>query len=210
MHQAPPTPDHRPDHEPARLLAVCAGPVTAFRHLQSAIHKQVLSSLEQPLPVAVDRLGVRGDEQAETGIHGGPSKAVYMAPVEHWGFWQQQRAQIGRDEPMAYGFVGENLTVQGLLEASVFAGDQLIIGDVRLQITEPRIPCLKFNWRMGYAKAAKQMIQSGRSGWYCAVLESGNLIAGEPITLLPGRQLMSIADQLRLQQRALERQLDLF
>jgi MOSC domain-containing protein YiiM len=63
---------------------------------------------------------------------------------------------------------------------------------------------------MGYSKASKHMIQSGRSGWYCAVLQAGYMAPGTDIVLIPGRRLISIADQLRLQQKNIDRQGDLF
>ena len=195
---------------PARLLAVCAGSIQSFGRLKTAIQKSALSSLDDPRLIAIQRLGVEGDEQAESGIHGGPDKAIYMAPVEHWAFWQQQRTGLGITEAIDFGFMGENMSVEGLSEDEVYAGDHLRIGPVILKVTEPRTPCLKFNRRMGYAKAAKQMIQSGRSGWYCAVLQTGFVAAGELVELIPGRRLVSIADQLRMQQRSLERQIELF
>ena len=193
-----------------RLLAICAGPVRPYRHLESAMIKPVISSIDKPLAVGVHRLGIEGDEQAEAGIHGGADKAIYMYPTEHWPFWQQQRTSLGLGDAIGYGYVGENLSIEGLAEDNVYPGDHLIIGDVRLQVTEPRVPCLKFNWRMGYSKASKHMIQSGRSGWYCAVLQAGYMAPGTDIVLIPGRRLISIADQLRLQQKNIDRQGDLF
>lgn len=193
-----------------RLLAICAGKVNPYHHLKSAMIKSVLGSIESPTQVALGRLGLLGDEQAEVGLHGGIDQAIYMYPVEHWAFWQQQRALLGINEAMAFGFVGENLSIEGLLEDDVSAGDRLSIGDVLLQVTGPRIPCIKFNWRMGYAKASKHMIQSGRCGWYCSVLQTGVLVPGASIHLLPGRKLLNIADQLRLQQKHIDRQLELF
>ena len=135
--------------------------------------------------------------------------------------WSQQALIFAADNRIAPALavqaqlsssVNQALTalVEGLSEDEVYAGDHLRIGPVILKVTEPRTPCLKFNRRMGYAKAAKQMIQSGRSGWYCAVLQTGFVAAGELIELIPGRRLVSIADQLRMQQRSLERQIELF
>ncbi len=193
-----------------RLLAICAGKVKPYRHLKSAMIKSVIGSIESPTHVALGRLGLSGDEQAEVGLHGGLDQAVYMYPVEHMAFWQEQRGLLGMNEAMSYGFVGENLSVEGLLEDDVSVGDRLSIGDVLLQVTGPRIPCVKFNWRMGYAKASKHMIQSGRCGWYCSVLQTGALVPGASIHVLPGRKLMNIADQLRLQQKHIDRQLELF
>ena len=191
-----------------RLLAVCTGRVAQLRHLESAILKAARSTLEEPRAVLVHPWGLEGDEQAEQGVHGGRDKAVYMAPVEHWPFWNAQRQERGLDPALGWGFVGENLSVEGLLEAEIYPGDRIELGEVVLEVTEPRIPCLKFNIVMGYAKASRHMLQSGRSGWYCAVLRGGSLKAGLPITIRPGRRLASIAGLLQIRQSALQRELD--
>jgi len=193
----------------ARLLAVSTGRVGMLRHLRSAIHKTAVSTLEDPRAVAVYPWGLEGDEQAETGIHGGRDKAVYMAPVEHWTFWSTQRAQRGLPAALSWGCVGENLSVEGILEHEVHTGDRLELGEVVLEVTEPRIPCLKFNFGMGYAQASRDMLRSTRSGWYCAVLCGGTLRAGVPIVVHPGRRLASIAGALAMRQSALNRELDL-
>lgn len=189
-----------------RLLAISIGRIRPLRHLESAIHKTAVSTLDEPRAVAVHSWGLEGDEQAEKGVHGGPGKAIYMAPVEHWPFWNAERAKRGLPADLHWGFVGENLSVEGLLEDGIHAGDRLDLGEVILEVSEPRIPCLKFNFRMGYAQASRHMLQSGRSGWYCAVLRSGMLQAGVPVRVRPGRRLVSIAGALRIQQGALERQ----
>jgi MOSC domain-containing protein YiiM len=180
-----------------------------LRHLRSALRKTAVSTLEDPRVVEVHPWGLEGDEQAETGIHGGRDKAVYMAPVEHWTFWSTQRAQRGLPAALGWGCMGENLSVEGILEHEVHAGDQLELGEVVLEVTEPRIPCLKFNFGMGYAQASRDMLRSTRSGWYCAVLCGGTLRAGVPIVVRPGRRLVSIAGALAMRQNALNRQLDL-
>ena len=103
-------------------------------------------------------MGLAGDEQADPTVHGGPGKAVYAYPFEHYAFWRTVRSQAKVEGPMEPGAVGENLLVEGLLEPAVFVGDRLVIGDVELRIERPRSPCFKFNARMGFGQAVKLMV----------------------------------------------------
>jgi MOSC domain-containing protein YiiM len=157
--------------------------------IATGIHKQAVSG-----PVAVRKLGLDGDEQADLTVHGGLEKAVYAYPVEHYAFWQaQQSAALKRDQPLPYGSMGENLTVQGLLEPDIWVGDVIAIGNALLQVTEPRSPCYKFAAKMGFKHAVKLMVQSGATGFYLRVLEEGTISAGDAIELRAGPREVSIA-----------------
>ena len=143
------------------------------RKLVSAIGKTAVSG-----PVAVGVLGLAGDEQADLSVHGGLSKAVYALPAEHLPWWQAQRQAQGAtmfNEALPPGYLGENLSLQGVLEQDLFIGDRLDFGAVVLRVTQAREPCGKFNAVMGYALAAKDMVQSGRCGFYLAVDQPGLL-----------------------------------
>ena len=146
--------------------------------------------------VAVMPLGLLGDEQADLSVHGGLEKAVYAYPVEHYAFWKNARVEAGvcpMDDSLPYGGLGENLTLQGLLEADVWAGDVLRFANCELKITLPREPCYKFNAVMGFARASKLMAQSGFCGFYLSVATPGTLRAGETFELVRGRRSASIA-----------------
>lgn len=181
-----------------RLLSIQTGKVHPLRvgerKLMSAIGKSPVDGA-----VTVGPLGLAGDEQADLSVHGGLSKAVYALPSEHLAWWQQQRQARGVtlfEETLAPGYLGENLSLQGLLEHEVFIGDILRFEEVTLRVTQPREPCSKFNAVMGYAQAAKDMVQSRRSGFYLAVDVAGLLRAGESFELLPGPRATSIAQAL--------------
>ena len=182
------------------LLAIQTGQVHPLmvggRKLVSAIGKTPVSG-----PVAVGLLGLAGDEQADLSVHGGLSKAVYALPSEHLAWWQAQRQTRGAtmfEEALAPGYLGENLSLQGLLEHELFIGDRLDFGEVVLRVTQPREPCGKFNAVMGYAQAAKDMVQSGRSGFYLAVEQSGTLQAGARCEVLPGSRSTRVSEALQL------------
>ena len=149
---------------------------------------------------AVFPLGIEGDEQADPSRHGGPSKAVYAYPVEHYAFWQTVRAQAGValwDEPLPPGSLGENLTLAGVLESQLWIGDVLRFPHCALAVSEPRTPCFKLDAAMGFKHAGKLMAQSAWCGAYLAVREPGTIAAGEPFELLPGPREVGIAELFR-------------
>src|SRR6516162_5626757 len=88
-------------------------------------------------PVALRTLNLEGDRQADLAVHGGPFKAVYAYPSEHYGFWREELP--GANLP--WGMFGENFTTEGLLESELHIGDRLRIGTAILVVRQPRIPC---------------------------------------------------------------------
>jgi MOSC domain-containing protein YiiM len=165
------------------------------RAILTAIHKTTVAE-----PVAVQPLGLLGDEQADLSVHGGLDKAVYAYPSEHYAFWRDQRMQAGVagiDDALPFGSMGENLTLQGLLEANVWVGDLLRFPHCTLRVTQPREPCYKFNAAMGFNTAVKAMAQSGFCGFYLAVDAPGTLQAGDAFELVPGPRQMSIAQRFQ-------------
>jgi MOSC domain-containing protein YiiM len=168
------------------------------RKVLSAIGKRAVQG-----PVGVGRMGLaahgQADEVADLSVHGGLDKAVYAYPQEHYAFWQAARRTHGVslfDEALPAGFMGENLTVSGLLEQEVYVGDVLQFANVALRVAAPREPCFKFNAVMGFAQAGKLMVTERCCGWYLSVDTPGTLTAGEAFTLLPGRRSLSIADAI--------------
>jgi MOSC domain-containing protein YiiM len=167
--------------------------------------REVLTGIgKQPRqgPVAVGRMGLEGDEQADQSVHGGQSKAVYAYPLAHYPFWRTVRAQARVDDWDAAllppGAMGENLTLEGLTERELWIGDRLVFehGAI-LAVSEPRFPCYKFNSVMGFAKAAKLMVESGYCGAYLGVIEAGTLQAGESFTVQPGPRDVNVVDLFR-------------
>lgn len=160
-----------------------------MRRVASAIHKQPIEHA-----VEVRALGIVGDAQADHKLHGGLDKAVYAYPIEHYPFWSAQRMQfLKRDDTLAPGAMGENLTLEGLTEHDAWVGDRLAIGTTVLEVTEPRTPCFKLNVKLRLPHAAKLMVQSGFSGFYLRVVQEGSMQAGDLITLTPGPRRTTIA-----------------
>jgi MOSC domain-containing protein YiiM len=187
-----------------RLLSISVGKVAPlfgnhhpnYKSVASAIHKKTVSTLENPAPIEITALGARGDEQADLSVHGGIEKAIYVYPAEHYIFWNELLSRETKQPvDLSYGAIGENFTIEGLLETEVFVGDKLIISELEFAVVKLREPCFKFNAAVGYKGASKAMLQSGFSGWYLRVLKTGILSAGAEITLVPGSRNISIAQQ---------------
>jgi MOSC domain-containing protein YiiM len=162
----------------------------------SAIDKKSISNLDKPLTIEIKKLGVAGDEQADRSVHGGLDKAIYVYPIEHYAFWNTLLTrETKKSVDLALGAFGENFTIEGLLETEVFVGDKIQIGDLEFTVSKLREPCFKFNAKMKYKGAARAMLQSGFSGWYLQVNQTGILAAGAQINIIAGARLISIADQ---------------
>lgn len=169
------------------------------RRVMTAMAKQPVTQA-----VAVRPMGLAGDEQADLSVHGGLSKAVYAYPVEHLAFWENKRAEaLGPSLLPAYatGSVGENLSIMGLLEVDLWIGDTLHFPNAVLAVSEPRMPCYKFNAAMGFPGAAKAMMQSGFCGAYLSVHQPGSVAAGETFTVVPGPREVRLLDMFRAKAR---------
>lgn len=127
--------------------------------------------------VRVRALNIDGDRQSDLVKHGGPLRAVYMYPSEHYAFWQTELP--GTELP--WGAFGENLTVEGLLEDAVRIGDRFRIGSAELVVTRPRKPCFKLGIRLSQPDIVVRFRASGRSGFYLSVAREGELRAGDTI-----------------------------
>jgi MOSC domain-containing protein YiiM len=169
------------------------------RRVATAIGKRPV-----PGPVDVGPLGLAGDEQADLAVHGGLRKALYTYGTQHLPFWQTVRAQARVslwDEPLPFGAVGENLSIEGLDETRLWLGDRLVLPHCVLQVTEPRQPCFKFNAAMGFEHAARLMWQSGYCGCYLSVVQGGTVSAGEAVELQPGAREIGLLELFRTRQQ---------
>jgi MOSC domain-containing protein YiiM len=130
--------------------------------------------------VPVSRLNVEGDQQSDLTVHGGVDKAVYAYPSEHYSFWRRELS--GMD--LGLGVFGENFTTEGLLEETLHIGDRLGVGSAKFVVTQPRMPCFKLGIRFNRSDMVKRFLQSGRTGFYFAVIKEGEVAAGDSIELI--------------------------
>jgi MOSC domain-containing protein YiiM len=144
--------------------------------VETAIFKAPVSG-----PVAVTRLNLAGDRQADLSVHGGADKAVYAYPGEHYAYWREELPGVA----LPWGAFGENLTIEGLAETELRVGDVLRVGTAEFVVTQPRLPCFKLNTRFQRPDMVKRFLRSGRTGFYLGVLKEGHLSAGDSIELVP-------------------------
>src|SRR6476646_11959552 len=129
--------------------------------------------------VMMRTLNLDGDRQADLSVHGGPSKAVYVYPSEHYDYWEQELPGM----KLPWGMFGENFTPTGLFESELNIGDKFRVGSSLVMVTEPRMPCYKLGIKFGHPDIVKRFLASERTGFYFAVLQEGEVEAGEPIEL---------------------------
>ena len=161
------------------ILTVLTGTSRPFRGADepSAIAKAPVTG-----PVAIAKLGLAGDEQADLSVHGGPDKAIHHYPLDHYGWW---RAQLG-EHPLltAAGAFGENISTLGLTEDGICLGDRFRLGTALVEVSQGRQPCWKLGHRFARAEVTAMVVTSRRSGWYYRVLEAGQVAAGDSLELL--------------------------
>ncbi len=146
----------------------------------SAIFKEAVTER-----VRLEKKNLTGDKQANTKHHGGPDKAVCCFPIEHYAFW---RERLGVGEAFAHGAFGENFTLAGMPEDRVCIGDVYVVGSARVQVCQPRVPCINLARKWNHAEMPKEMADQGHSGYYLRVLETGEVGAGDTLTLLERSQ----------------------
>src|SRR5215510_1858870 len=126
-------------------------------------------------------LNFDGDRQADLSVHGGPDKAVYVYPAEHYAYWHQELP----DMTLPWGMFGENLTTEGLQEDDTLQiGDRFRIGTAEVVVTQPRLPCFKLGLKFGRDDIVKRFLASGRNGFYFRVVAEGEVAAEDAVVLV--------------------------
>jgi MOSC domain-containing protein YiiM len=142
----------------------------------------------------VTALNFEGDEQSDLTVHGGVDKAVYAYPSEHYDEWRRELPEV--EFPVAV--FGENLTIEGLIE-DVRIGDRFRIGTAEFVVTQPRLPCYKLGIRFGRMDMLKRMLKNGRTGFYFAVTQEGEVGPGDAIEpIARSEEELTVGDVVRL------------
>jgi MOSC domain-containing protein YiiM len=148
--------------------------------------------------VMLRTLNLDGDRQADLSVHGGPSKAVYVYPSEHYDYWKHEFPEM----KLPWGMFGENFTTEGLFESELNIGGKYSVGSAVVMVTEPRMPCYKLGIKFGRSDIVKRFLASERTGFYFAVLQEGEVGAGDPIELIKkGERSVRVSDITQLYTR---------
>jgi MOSC domain-containing protein YiiM len=160
-----------------RVTAVCVVadllPLPGRRPASSGIDKRPVAG-----PVAVGELGLDGDVQVNRRHHGGEGQAVYAYAQEDADWWS---AELERELPP--GAFGENLRTAGLDLTGAVLGERWRVGTALVEVTAPRIPCANFARFWGVPDLVKRFAAHGATGAYLRVLETGELTAGDAVTV---------------------------
>jgi MOSC domain-containing protein YiiM len=160
------------------------------RRVRTGIFKQPVAG-----PVMLRTLNLDGDRQADLRVHGGPSKAVYAYPADHYVYWHAALPDLS----LPWGMFGENLTGDWPHEDTVYVGDRFRIGSAEVMVTEPRLPCYKLGVKFGRPDIMKRFLASGRTGFYLAVVREGVVQTGDEIEpVLRDPHGVTVADITRL------------
>jgi MOSC domain-containing protein YiiM len=128
--------------------------------------------------LALGPTNLAGDRQADLSVHGGPDKAVYFYPADHYPTWQEDGFDV------EVGGLGENVTVAGGTERDVRIGDRWRWGEATVEVSQPRAPCYKLAVHTGRKDIGPRMIATGRCGWYVRVVEPGAVPTSGHLTLV--------------------------
>jgi MOSC domain-containing protein YiiM len=166
------------------------------RTINTGIFKQPVAG-----PVPLRTLNLDDDRQADLSVHGGPFKAVYGCPSEHYPLWREELP--GMDLPWGanfpWGSFGENFTTEGLFESDLHIGDRLRIGSAILTVRQPRMPCYKLVAKFQRDDMIDLFVRSGRSGFYFSVEQEGVVENGQAFEFLSHEpQAITIAEMNRL------------
>jgi MOSC domain-containing protein YiiM len=129
-------------------------------------------------PIELGERGLSGDRVADTKNHGRPGQAVCVHPIIHYDFWNAAYDLEG-ERSLNPGSVGENWTISGGDEETVFCGDVYRVGTAIVQVSGPRGPCWKQERKLGLNGFLKRTIDSMRTGFYLRVLQTGIVSAGD-------------------------------
>jgi MOSC domain-containing protein YiiM len=185
-----------------KLVAISVGRPRDVQWRGRTVHTSIFKT---PVShrVHVGRGNIEGDQQSDLAVHGGPEKAVYAYPAEHYDYWRRELP----DTELPWGAFGENFTTEGMLEDEVWIGDRYRVGTVELVVTQPRMPCYKLAARFARTDMVKRFLESRRSGFYFAVEREGEVGAEDLIERFArDERRLTVADVVALYAKDSENQ----
>ncbi len=158
--------------------------------INTGIFKEPISG-----PVQLSTLNLDGDRQADLTVHGGPNKAVYGYPSEHYPYWRDELPGV----KLPWGAFGENFTTTGLVEDELHVGDRFQIGSAIVIVRQPRMPCYKLAAKFRRDDMIDRFLVSGHSGFYFSVEQEGSVAVEDDFQLLKRNEHgITIAEMNRL------------
>ena len=163
----------------AKVISTNIGELVTIVHrgkkIETGIYKYPVDH-----PIFLGQTDVLRDQVIDRKYHGGVDKACYLYPAENYPYWAKKFPNLKLD----WGMFGENLTIEGLLEADSRIGATYQIGEAVVQVSQPRQPCFKLGIRFGDQRMVKLFSNAPYPGIYVRVLHEGLVKSGDSISLI--------------------------
>jgi MOSC domain-containing protein YiiM len=141
--------------------------------------------------------GIDGDEVANKKHHGGDYRVIHHYSLRNYDYLKGKFPEIA--EKFVGGSFGENILTEELTESDLNVGDIYQLGSARIQLTVSRRPCVTINHAYSDSRILKEIITSGRTGWFYRILEAGVVREDDELVLLdspyPGLSVSKLHDQ---------------
>jgi len=134
-------------------------------------------------PIQLEQRGLVGDQVADTRNHGSLDQAVSCYPLRHYAEWNVGYGVETTPKKLGPGSVGDNWTLTDISEADVCIGDIYQVGSARVQVSQPRYPCLKQERKTGLPDFLQCAMDTLRTGFYLRVLTPGIVQVGAELVL---------------------------
>ncbi len=161
-----------------KVISINVGLPTEFeykgRKAKSAIWKNPVNG-----KIFARGINLVGDDQADREAHGGYDKAVYAYASEDLTWWENE---IGRE--IKPGELGENLTLKGISVNDALIGERWKVGEVILEVSEPRIPCWRLGVRMNDKTFPRKFTKVLKPGAYLRIIQEGSLEKGNSVEVI--------------------------
>lgn len=160
-----------------KLIAICIGQPETIpgTRAKTGIYKKPVEG-----PVSIETMGIATDAVLDRKHHGGDDQAIYVYFQEDYDFWEGELGYAPTP-----GLFGENLVIAGTDSARTALGDRFVIGDLVLEVTAHRTPCMTFARKMDDKMWVKRFHRARRPGAYCRVLKPATIAAGAGVTIEP-------------------------
>ena len=125
----------------------------------------------------VTKLGLQDDIQVDKEFHGGLDKAIHIGSSKHFNIFEKSHNQ--ELDKLA---IGCNILIDNYDENDICIGDIYTIGDVEIEVTQPRQPCWKIGALFG-KDVNRYILKQSATGWYVRVLHEGKINSEDEMIL---------------------------
>ena len=175
-----------------KILSVFTGKPA---HLKNNFITATIKSAQPFITIKKD--SIENDEVANQKYHGGDMRVVHHYSQKNYNHFKKTFPDIAHR--FVPGSFGENIVTEELSEDELNIGDIYRLGTAKVQLTVCRRPCSTLNLAYDDDRILKEVVRSGKTGWFFRVLEEGKVQAGDYLEWLespfPGLSVSKLHDQ---------------